>query len=251
MAFNRLYQRTLCLLGAFLLLLPGCGLKGESAQVKNGRKLMKEYLATLSGSSVLSDVHADVLRPDADKLVLSDYVKGSFKRGDQTYEITVNTVTGEVWTSERISELAEHCAAFVENRLRLNTADCVAVSSITVNVPAWQEENSDYPDETAYLGHVVPVAVTDLDAWAAHVLEDENTRTMFYIVCRGVELYDGRWSSDVISGWNSTEVMVYAIDADEPLPTPAEVSSAYVGNYAGDHFNIKADSVYFRAREAE
>ena len=104
--------------------------EGESAQLRTGQRLMKGYLSDRDENAVLTESHADVLRPAADQLVLSDYVKGTFRDGGASYEITVNVVTGEIYTSERLPEFAESCIRLIEERLGLNPGDCVGNCSV-------------------------------------------------------------------------------------------------------------------------
>lgn len=196
-----------------LLALSGCG---HSAQLKEGKKLMKQYLSGRGAS--LGDCHVDVLRPAADTLVASDYVKGTFRANGRTWDFAVNTVNGEIYTSERLSEFTDCCVRQIAARLGLDSeyvADCL----MELWRPAWQEEKSEWPRQRAFLGEVLPVGVTDMDAYAAQALEDEDVRILLFLACRDGELREGRWSGETLSDWDAVEVQLFGFSPDEPLPT--------------------------------
>ena len=157
--------------------------EGESAQLRTGRKLMKEYLAERGGRASLTESHADVLRPDADRLVLSDFVKGTFRDGSGEYEFAVNVVTGEIYTSESLPLFQEACVRLIEARLGLEPSNCVGTCTVWTCAPAWETPRSEWPDETAYLGHVLPVGVTDLETAAARAIGDGLIRLSVDIAC--------------------------------------------------------------------
>ena len=161
--FKRAFSFCLALALILLLALSGCG---NSAQLKEGQKLMKQYLSGLGRGAALLDSHVDVQRPAADTLVASDFVKGSFRANGQTWDFAVDTATGEIYTSERLSEFTDCCVRQIAARLGLDSeyvADCL----MELWRPAWQEEKSEWPRQRAYLGEVLPVGVTDMDAYAA------------------------------------------------------------------------------------
>ncbi len=198
--------------------LAGCG-AASRAQLTEGQKLMKDYLSGLGRGAALADSHVDVLRPAADKLVASDYVKGSFRAGGETYEFAVNTVTGAVYTSERLAELKERIVAHITARLGLDPGVCVADCLMELWRPAWQEENAEWPWERAYLGEVIPVDVTDMDAYVDEALADQDVRILLYLACRSGELWEGRWSDDELADWDAVEVELFGFADDEPLPS--------------------------------
>ena len=222
---RRLAAALLCAALA-LAALTGCG---NGAQLRAGQKLMKEYLGR---GAALADSHVDVLRPDVDKLVASDFVKGTFRAGGETYEFAVNTVTGEVYTSERLAELTQCLTTQIAARLGLDPDACVSDCLMELYRPAWQEENSEWPWQRAYLGEVLPVTVTDMDAYAAQCLADENVRVLLYFACRADELYEGRWRTDELEDWEAVEVQLFGFASDEPLPSPETFPRDY--HYATD-----------------
>ncbi len=241
----RLLAAVLCVF-TLLAALTGCG--GEkAAQLKTGKKLMKDYLSGLGRGAALLDSHVDVLRPDADKLVPSDYVKGTFRAGGAEYEFTVDTVTGEIYTSERLAELTERLTARIASRLGLRPEACVADCLMELWKPAWHEVRSEWPWERAYLGEVLPVSVTDMDAYAAQVLADADTRVLLFLACRDDELYDGRWTAGDLADWDAVEVQLFGFASDEPLPDPETFPTDYI--YASDRTRVTLtpEQVDFRA----
>ena len=169
--------RKLCLLCALMLvsalLLAGC-VKGSSEQEKAGKKLMRAYLAESGSKAKLTEVYAEVLRPDASTLVLSDYVKGNLKDGKNEYEFAVNVVTGEIYTSEQHQAFSDSCVRLVCERLGLEPSDCGGGGELWREVPSWQEPREEWPYQWSSLGNVLPVGITDMDAYAAQLLSDED-----------------------------------------------------------------------------
>lgn len=230
---------------ALLLTLTGCG-AASSAQLKAGQKLIKAYLSDLGSGAVLQDSHVDVLRPEADKLVASDFVEGTFRAGGETYEFAVNTVTGEIYTSERLPELTEKLTARLTARLGLPSDACTADCLMELSRPAWQEESAEWPWLRAFLGHVVPVSAVDLDDYAAQTLADEDVRILLYLACPADELWDGRWSSDDLAGWENVEIQLFGFAADEPLPTRETFPSSYLYGSDRPRMTLTPEAVLYR-----
>ena len=225
---------TFLLLLCFTASLTGC-VGGESARLKEGRKLIKEYLAARGGSAVLTESYAEVLRPDAGKLVLSDYVKGSFREGDESYHIAVNVVTGKIYSSERLPEFREYCIRALEKRLGLERADCVGNCSVVELYAApWQEESEEWPWERSYLGPVLPVDVQDLADYADRAISDEDIRLVVDFVCRNTEPDPARWMETGLSDWQSTVVTLMVLpEHDAALPLPEELTVEYRNGFPG------------------
>ena len=221
------------LLAVFLLcallsaLLCGC-VEGERAQVKEGKRLIKAYLSDHRGSRI-EECRADILRPDADKLVLSDFVKGTFREGGESYEFSVNVKTGEIYTGEQLPAFSESCARLLAKRLGLAeyTADC----TVWMDAPAWQEPKEEWPDEMTYLGEVLPVGIEDMDAYAAQAIADGNVRILLKLAVPRSQLAEDRWSLEDTKGWNDTEVQLFGFDG--ALPTQEALSVLYFADYEG------------------
>ena len=226
-------RRAVCalLILALLLTLAGCG-GAKAAQLRTGRKLMKAYLSGLGGGAALESGYVEVLRPDADKLVATDFVKGLFRAGGETYEYAVNTVTGGIYTSERFAEFAACCAAQALSRLGLDADDCVTVCGMTLYAQPWQTPRSEWPWERSCLGQVLPADTADMDGYVSRALADEDVRVQLFIACRADELREGRWNADTLSDWKSVEVRLFGFAPDEPLPTAETFPKDYF--YAAD-----------------
>ena len=220
---QRIAACALCL----LLLFAGCG---SGAQTRAGRRLIREYLA--GRGAEITECYTELLRPDGTKPISSDFVKGSFRMDGADYELAVNTVTGEVYTSERLDELEERLVALISARLGLEPAARVASCLVELWRPSWQAGHSEWPEHRSYLGHVLPVTVSDMDAYAAQALEDENVRVLLYLTCRSDELREGRWSGDALAGWRDVEIELFGFAADESLPSPETFPHDY--HYAAD-----------------
>lgn len=244
--FKRAFSFCLALALILLLALSGCG---HHAQLKEGQKLMKQYLSGLGRGAALLDSHVDVLRPAADTLVASDFVKGSFRANGQTWDFAVDTATGEIYTSERLSEFSDCCVRQITARLGLDRSEYVASCLTELWRPAWQEENIEWPWEEAYLGEVLPVGVTDMDAYAAQALEDEDVRILLFLACRDGELREGRWSGDTLSDWDAVEVELFGFSADEPLPTLETFPRDY--HYVNDRVRVTVMPGEVRYRPAQ
>ena len=214
------------LLALAILLLGGCA-EGEGEVQKVGKKLIKEYLA---GRGEIEECYADVQRPDADKLIVSDYAKGTFRMGGESYEFAVNVVTGEIWTSERTAECTDCCLRLLEARLGLEPAACKARCAMWTHAPAWQTPNEDYPDETAYLGQVVPVGIEDMDAYAAQAIADGNIRVDAHIFCTEL-LSEDRWTLDDTADWDYVTVCLYAVDELPQEEITYDLASGFKGTW--------------------
>ena len=214
MVSGRARQAVCALLALFLLLaLAGCG---GGAELKTGQKLIKEYLS--GRGAEITECYVEMLRPDGTKPVASDFVKGSFRVGGADYNFAVNTVTGAVYTSERLAELNERIVARIAAQLGLDARDCLADCLVTLYAPPWQTPNAEWPWARSCLGSVLPVDLADMDACAAQLLADENARILLYLACRADELYEGRWTVADMAGWEAVEVHLFGFAADEPLP---------------------------------
>ena len=239
-------KKLLCILLA-LCLAGACAAstEGESAQLRTGRKLMKEYLAERGGRASLTESHADVLRPDADRLVLSDFVKGTFRDGSGEYEFAVNVVTGEIYTSESLPLFQEACVRLIEARLGLEPSNCVGTCTVWTCAPAWETPRSEWPDETAYLGHVLPVGVTDLETAAARAIGDGLIRLSVDIACLEA-LSAERWSGSDTVDWNETTVTLYGLGGPEArLPSPEEFTYDYQSAFKGDRLRLSREELRF------
>ena len=241
-------RKMVCALLALCLIasLSACS-QGESAQLRAGQKLMEDYFSGKERGAVITESHAQVLRPDADKLALSDFVLGTFKDGGEEYEFAVNVVTGGIYTSERLQEFEESCIRFLEGQLGLNPSDCVGLCSVMeLYAQPWQETNPDWPWEKAYLGHVIPAAVQDMDAYATQALSNEDVRLIVYLACRNTVLSSGRWTEADISDWHNTEVTLMALSGkDAALPEADELTVDYRNNFQGDRLVFSDKGITF------
>ncbi len=219
-------KTSLLLLCALLLtLLSGC-LSGEGALLKKGKQMINEYLSDRKGAR-LEECWADVRRTDIDKRELTDYVKGTFRVGEESYEFAVNVVTGEIYTSEQIPAFRESCVRRIEERLGLAPADCAGVCTLWMNAPAWQEEHPDRPGKMTHLGQVLPVGIEDMDAYADRVITNNDIRLLVKLAYPLSLLSADRWSLENTRDWKNTEVDIYGIEGSV-LPTQEELDGFHV-----------------------
>ena len=249
----RLRRALWLLLASAILLsaLAGCTVSREKAQLKAGQKLMREYLFGLGRDARLIESHVLFLRPDEEDPLMTDYVMGSFTNGGEAYDFAVNTVTGQIWTSENLALFTAKSIRMIETSLGLDPDACSAVLNLTQQVKPWQEDDEAQSSEMVYLGNVLPVNVTDLDAYAEAAVADETIRVLYYIVCQGETLSAGRWTLADTEQWREIEVTLYAIGADEPLPDPLTISRRYIGNYPGERAILRHDDVFYRHAEKD
>ena len=237
----------LALLTAVLFLLTGCT-EGEAAQLREGRRLMRAYLAEHGIKAGLSDSHADVLRPDASVLVLSDYVWGSFRQDGEKYDLAVNVVTGEIYTSERMEEFTRYCVAALTERLELDPSNCVGYCWIFLEVPTWHNGNPDWPaNEYRSFRDMLPADIADMEAYAVQAVTSEEIELWAELVCRNEELSEERWSLADTKGWDNTSVTVYALD--EPgaeLPNPKEFFYRDKHDFSGTVVRLEEQEVSYQ-----
>lgn len=224
---------------ALAALLYGC-VEGESEQLAEGKRLMQEYLS--GRKARLEECHANVLRPDADKLVLSDYVSGTFREGDESCEFAVNVKTGKIYTSEQLPAFTRSCLRLIEARLELPPAACVGGCTLWMDVPAWQEPREEWPDQTTYLGHVLPVGIEDIDACAAQLLTEDSVCLLVELACPREEIKEGRWTLEDLRGLQNTEIILYGIDGD--LPTQEDLKD-YYSSFSGVRLRLRPENITF------
>ncbi len=223
-----------------VLLLCGCA-EGSAEQVRAGRALMKSYLAQRGGKASVSSIYADVHRVDADRLELSDFVKGTFSADGETYSFWADVVTGEVYTSERMDEFTDCCSARTAELLGLDPSQCVGSCIIALE----RSFALEYDDRTEYftLDDVLPVTVGDMDAFVRQALEAEDVTVQTYLVCRGVTELSGRWTE---LGGTGLRVFLCALaDPDAPLPLTEEVGWSYWKDFTGEKVRIDPDGVEY------
>ena len=89
-----------------VILFTGC-VQGEYEQVRAGQKLMEEYFAETGRQASVTEIYADVTRPEADRLEMSDFVKGNYKLDGEKYEFWTNVETGSIYSSESLQEFSD------------------------------------------------------------------------------------------------------------------------------------------------
>ena len=213
-------RQILCfLLGMMLLPLCGC-VEGEGEQVNAGRRMMKDYFAKDGRGASLVSIYADVTRPDIDRLEISDFVKGEYKVGNETYEFWANVETGSIYTSEKLEEFSASVLKIQAAALGFDPADCSCYASITIE-PGFTGEsgNSKGQTDTVTLNDVLPVTITDMDAFAASALESGDVSVGSYIVCRSFPTEDTLSQYD-LSEWKCGQITFCLLDdPDTALPT--------------------------------
>ena len=242
MVFGKARQAVCALLALSLLLaLAGCG---GSAQLNAGQKIIRDYLS--GRNARITESYVELLRPDGTKAVSSDYVKGTFRVDGADYEFAVNTVTGAVYTSERMSELQSCCTAQILSRLGLDADGTVTDCLVELHSQPWQTPNDDWPWARSYLGSVLPVDVgTDMDGFAAQYLADPDARVLLFVACRANELSAGRWTPAVLAGWSKVEIQLFGIPADEPLPSPEGFPGDLLSSFTGRMMSLHDDVISY------
>lgn len=233
---------SLLLLCALLLtLLTGC-LSGEGALLNKGKKIITDYLSDREGAR-LEECWADVRRTDVDKRELTDYVKGTFRVGEESYEFAVNAVTGEIYTEEQLPAFRESCVRRIEERLGLAPADCVGVCTLWMNAPAWQEERPDRPGKMTHLGQVLPVGIEDMDAYADRAITNNDIRLLVKLAYPLSLLSADRWSLESTRDWKNTEVDIYGFEGNA-LPTQEELD-AYAADSPIAYVSLTEEKIAF------
>ncbi len=207
---------------ALLLTLTGCG---GGSELKTGRKIIQKYLS--GRSAEILECYVEMLRPEGMNAVSSDFVKGVFRIDGVRYDFAVNTVTGALYTSERMPEFSASCGALLALQLGLNTNDCLTDCRMTLYAQPWETPREEWPWERSCLGPVLPVDLADMDAYAAQAISNENITVRLYVACRSSELYKGRWTEEDLKDWNDTQAELFGFAPDEPLPTSETFPGAY------------------------
>lgn len=120
--------------------------------------------------------------------------------------------------------------------------------AVWTDAPAWVNGNSEWPYETTYLGKVVPVSITDMDAYAVQAIKDGNIRLDIDLVCRGAPLSTERWSLSDTEDWNNTTVTLYGISGE--LPTKESFTEDYLEDFSGDVLQLSREKILFQPETA-
>ena len=226
---------------SLLLALAGCG---SGSELKTGRKLIRDYLP--GRGSEITEIYVEMLRPDGTKPVSSDFVKGKFRLDGAEYDFAVNTVTGEIYTSEHLPEFSASCGAQLLSRLGLDARACLTDCRMTLYTAPWQEPNPEWPWERSCLGSVLPVDVADMDAYAAQAIADENITVRLYVACRSNELYKGRWTDADLAGWNDTQAELFGFAPGEPFPTLETCPGSYHSAADRPRMTLRQGNISYR-----
>ncbi|MBR6316653.1 MAG: hypothetical protein IKR58_06595 [Lachnospiraceae bacterium] len=223
-----------------LCLLTGC-VAGESEQKKAGTQLMKAYFEETGKKATLQGVYADVTRPAADRLEMSDYVKGTYKLGEQTYDFWVNVETGSIYTSERMQEFSSSILKLQAEKLGLDFENAACTSSITMP-PSFTGEtgNSRGQEDEVTLTDVLPVTVTDMDAFVKDVLEREDVFVHSNIICRKVPAGIGDGQQPEVLEWKNDQITISLMeDENAQLPTDKYDILRYWIDHKDEAINLK------------
>ena len=203
--------KTIILMLFAALLLTGC-VQGESEQKKAGQKLMEEYFAETGRQASVTEIYADVTRPAADRLEMSDFVKGNFKLDGEKYEFWANVETGSIYTSERLKEFGDSVLKIQAEQLGFDASNCTCYASVTIKPEFTGESgNSRGQTDTVTLNDVLPVTVTDMDEFAEEVLTSEHVFVRSFIICRSNPIKDDTEPID-IPGWTNDQITVCVVD---------------------------------------
>ncbi|MBR4760891.1 MAG: hypothetical protein IK078_12200 [Lachnospiraceae bacterium] len=201
--------------------LSGC-VAGESEQKKTGSQMMKAYFKETGKKATIQGLYADITRPAADRLEMSDYVKGTYKLGDATYDFWVNVETGSIYTSERMQEYSESILKLQAEKLGFDFENCTCTASITMP-PSFTGEtgNSRGQEDTITLTDVLPVTITDMDAFAGEVLEREDVFIRSHIICRKIPEGIGTDQQPEVSEWKNDQVTITLME-DQAAQLPVD-----------------------------
>ncbi|MBR4183893.1 MAG: hypothetical protein IKQ56_08760 [Lachnospiraceae bacterium] len=211
--------RSIILMLPVALLLTGC-VQGENEQVRTGQKLMEDYFAETGRQASVTEIYADIARPAADRLEMSDYVKGNYKLDGDKYEFWANVETGSIYTSERLQDFSDSVLKIQADKLGFDISNCTCYASLTI-YPEFTGEpgNSRGQTDTVILTDVLPVTVTDMDGFAEKALESEHIFVRSFIICRKNPFAADAESPD-IPGWREDQITVCELkDPDTALPT--------------------------------
>ena len=201
------------------ILFTGC-VQGENEQVRAGQKLMEEYFAETGRQASVTEIYADIARPAADRLEMSDYVKGNYKLDGEKYEFWTNVETGSIYSSESLQEFSDSILKIQADQLGFDVSSCTCYASVTID-PEFTGEpgNSRGQTDTVILMDVLPVSITDMDGFAKIALESEHIFVRSFIICRKNPLNADTKSVD-IPGWTNNQITVCELeDPNISLPT--------------------------------
>ncbi|MCR5686076.1 MAG: hypothetical protein K6G81_11810, partial [Lachnospiraceae bacterium] len=105
--------------------------------------------------------------------------------GKDSYEFWANVETGSIYTSERLMEFGESVLKLQADRLGLDADRCTCYAAVTIE-PEFTGEmgNSRGQTDTVTLNDMLPVSITDMDAFAKEALQSEYVSVRSFIVCR-------------------------------------------------------------------
>ena len=219
---------------------------GERDEVRAGRSIMEEYLSVSHKGARVTEINAHVLRPAADTLALSGFVKGKFESGGEKYDFAVNTVTGDVYTSERLPEFEERVYLLICERLGIDPDECVYSSLCSLHADSYYVDPETGDTHQAYLGEVIPVTA-DVDELARGALSDPLHSVIIRIACPQKYLTAEAISSYSAEGWEGTSVRLFGYEGAIPDKETFEMTT--LSDFDGDTVRIEPGSVKFTGRK--
>ena len=119
------------------LIFSGC-VAGESEQKKAGMTIMKSHFADTGKKASVTSIYADVTRPAADRLDMTDYVKGTYSIDKESYDFWANVKTGSIYTDERMQEFYDSILHSQMGKLGFDVENCTC--DVYINRPGFPLE---------------------------------------------------------------------------------------------------------------
>lgn len=189
---RKLKMRMLCL-ALLCLCLTGCTpdkfTKEEAQKQENeAKEIFNRYLdEELGGGKIESvSVHKGTRRGEV-AYYLTDYVDGKFTYQENVYSFSVNTRTGEIYTSLRLEELKEKGTEYILDFMDISCDEIVENQFyIGLYVPALQEDTENlYEGADICLADVLPAAFEVQQRDMEELFYDEKCDIKIYITYEG------------------------------------------------------------------
>ena len=181
--------RCLAVSAAALLLLTGCedkqfGKEEEKAQIDAARAVAETWIESSAPDVKITSLEVLTVRPKHTSMdtYLTDYVKGSCSSGKERFDIAVNTVTGDLYTTREADTFGEILTDQIlkdlnivpsARKIRLHTARRMPVSEST---PEFGEYNFQ---------EMLPAVIPDLSTFAAEAFTGEDMEIYLEIAYNG------------------------------------------------------------------
>ena len=184
---------TFCLALLFCLCFSGCYLDDftSSEQDKaydSAIKIFKEYLAKTDPKAKVKKVSNVTYLGENHQIQLTEFVRGEYQSGGKELKFAVNIQTGDIYTNQQADIYKKKMTALINEVLGLQwtavKSDVYVNSLVTLHGKKPPIKGSNEGE----LQGVLPVSITDMDAFVKDSLKNKNFSVSLHFIYTGAPL---------------------------------------------------------------